>query len=210
MSEDYAAGKPEGPWNPGIQSRMTRDLLALSMIFRPENVFGDLKGALEVQEVAGLALDEVTTFRSERLALHEILVRITGDFEVPDRDNASVPSLGIRFRHMVHVVLARGIEPNLSDLERAYQEARLAADRVIEHTLALSFSREPPAPTLSPRRWRWRPTSPRPPAMASGPDLDWDSEASILAPITSTRTAELWLRSRTSHSLETACEVFRT
>ena len=28
----------EGPWNPGISSDLTRDLLALSTLFRPENI----------------------------------------------------------------------------------------------------------------------------------------------------------------------------
>jgi hypothetical protein len=110
--QDFA----EGPWNPGIGSELTRDLLALSTLFRTENVFNDLQQAIELRDVTGLPLEELAIFRPERLALHEVLVRVTADFEVPDPESATIRSLGVNFRQIVQVVLSRAVEPSRSDL----------------------------------------------------------------------------------------------
>ena len=96
----------EGPWNPGIRSELTRELLALSSIFRPENVFRDLAQAIQLREVTGLELETLTTFRPERLALHELLVRVTADYEVPDPENATNGSLGINLRRMTQTLVS--------------------------------------------------------------------------------------------------------
>ena len=76
--------RAEGPWNPGIRSTLTRELLARSTIFRPENVRTDLTRAMELRDVTGLPLEDLVIFQPERLALHELLVRVTADYEVPD------------------------------------------------------------------------------------------------------------------------------
>jgi hypothetical protein len=68
--------RAEGPWNPGIRSELTRELLALSTVFRQENVFDDLTRAMELRDVTGLPLEDLAIFRPERLALHELLVRV--------------------------------------------------------------------------------------------------------------------------------------
>jgi hypothetical protein len=65
---DIAEAQPEGPWNPGISSALTRQLLALSTIFRPENALNDLSQASELQATTGLPLEQLAIFRPERLA----------------------------------------------------------------------------------------------------------------------------------------------
>src|SRR4051812_25141844 len=84
----YSDDRAEGPWNPGIRSELTRELLLLSTIFRPENVFGDLTRAMELRDVTGLPLEDLAIFRPDRLALHELLVRVTADYEIPDPEDA--------------------------------------------------------------------------------------------------------------------------
>ena len=74
-----------GPWNPGIESQLPRELLALSTLFRPENVRTSLADALELNDLTGLDLFDLVAFRPERLALHELLVRVTADLSVPER-----------------------------------------------------------------------------------------------------------------------------
>src|SRR5688572_9226386 len=64
--------RAEGPWNPGIRSELTRELLPLSTVFRQENVFDDLTQAMELRDVTGLPLEDLAIFRPERLALHEL------------------------------------------------------------------------------------------------------------------------------------------
>jgi len=92
------AAEQYGPWNPGIQSVVPRELLALSTIFRPENVTTSVAAALEMQGLTGLSLSDLVVFRPERLALHELLIRVSADFVVPD--GSRVEDLGISFREM--------------------------------------------------------------------------------------------------------------
>ena len=75
---------PFGPWNPGITSRIPRDIRHLATIFRPENVFTDVARAEELHDLTGLDCSELVAFRPERLALHELLIRVTADLSVPD------------------------------------------------------------------------------------------------------------------------------
>jgi len=112
-----------GPWNPGIQSDLPKELLALSTIFRPENVTTSVPAALELQGLTGLHLSELVVFRAERLALHELLIRVSADFVVPD--GSRVEDLGISFREMTGNLLARHILPNLQTLIGADAEARV-------------------------------------------------------------------------------------
>ena len=119
----------EGPWNPGIGSALTRELLTLSTIFRTENVFHDLRQAMELRDLTGLTLEELAIFRPERLALHEVLVRVTADFEVPDPGSASVSSLGTNFRQMVQAILSREIQPGRPEIVEEYDSAQARTRR---------------------------------------------------------------------------------
>ena len=69
-----------GPWNPGISSQVPDELRHLCTIFRPDCVFTSLATALEISDLIGLEATEVVAFRPSRLALHELLVRVTADF----------------------------------------------------------------------------------------------------------------------------------
>jgi hypothetical protein len=112
-----------GSWNPGIKSVLPRELLALSTIFRPENVATSVPAALELQGLTGLSLSELVVFRAERLALHELLIRVTADFVVPD--GSRVEDLGISFREMTGNLLARHVLPNLQSFIEFDAEARV-------------------------------------------------------------------------------------
>jgi hypothetical protein len=112
-----------GSWNPGIQSVLPKELLALSTIFRPENGTTSVSAALELQGLTGLSLSELVVFRAQRLALHELLIRVTADFVVPD--GSRVEDLGISFREMTRNLLARHILPNLQSLIGVDAEARV-------------------------------------------------------------------------------------
>jgi len=117
------AAEQYGPWNPGIQSVVPRELLALSTIFRPENVTTSVAAALEMQGLTGLSLSDLVVFRPERLALHELLIRVSADFVVPD--GSRVEDLGISFREMTSNLWARHIQPNLKSLIDVDAEARV-------------------------------------------------------------------------------------
>src|SRR5947207_8703390 len=84
-----------GPWNPGIESRVPEPLRHLCTIFRPENVFTTAAQAGELRDLTGMDCSELVAFRPQRLALHELLVRVTADFSVPD--GSRIEDLGINF-----------------------------------------------------------------------------------------------------------------
>lgn len=107
-----------GPWNPGISSQLPSQLLALSTIFRPENVFTSVAHAHELRDFTGLALEELVIFRPERLVVHELLIRITADFSVPD--GPRVEDLGINFRRMADTIFNKHVEPHMPEIVNEY------------------------------------------------------------------------------------------
>jgi hypothetical protein len=171
----------EGPWNPGIESTLTRELLTYATIFRPENVFSDLARAIELHDTTGIVLEELAIFRPERLALHEILVRVAADFEVPDPASADERSLGITYRHMAWKILSRTIGPCQDQLAHEYNRLKSALAKLIEEELSVCFAQVEPSPATGPAsnafRGLWqrvrRPAADRPPPTHE-PDLERD------------------------------------
>jgi hypothetical protein len=124
-------------WRPGIVSQVPRELLPLATLFRAENVFTSVAAASELHGLTGLPLDDLVTFRPERLALHELLIRVTADFEVPD--GSRIGDLGINFRAIVNRLLTRHLLPHESTFREAYTRARRELQLAIEsaHSRAL-------------------------------------------------------------------------
>ncbi len=136
-----------GPWNPGIVSHIPGELRHLATIYRPENVFTDLARAEELRDLTGLDCSELVAFRPERLVLHELLVRVTADFSVPD--GSKIEDLGINFRGIVHTLLERYIAPELGAIGAGYDALRREILTVIETELATLFpSAATPSGTL--------------------------------------------------------------
>jgi hypothetical protein len=133
-------------WNPGLASDIPRELLGMSTIFRADNVFTSLATATELQGVTGLAPSELVAFRPERLALHELLIRVTADFVVPD--GSRIEDLGINFRRIITRILKRHVTPQLPAIAERYAQARRALQHAIEAAMtgtAAITSRMPPA-----------------------------------------------------------------
>jgi len=130
-----------GPWNPGIESQVPKELLHLSTIFRPENVFTSVATAVELHGLTGFPLSELVTFRPQRLALHELLIRVTADFAVPD--GSRIEDLGINFRKIARLLLTRYLDPQMDSLVDAYDQARRKLLTAAEATMAAVV----PAPT---------------------------------------------------------------
>ena len=79
------------PWNPGIRSQLPAALLPLATIFRAENVLTGLEQAHERSAFTGLDPEDLVAFRPERLAVHELLIRVTADLSVPGRPGVRGP-----------------------------------------------------------------------------------------------------------------------
>jgi hypothetical protein len=123
-------GSQFGAWNPGISSRVPDTLLHLCTIFRPEYVFTSLATAAELSDLTGLEAAEVVAIRPARLALHELLIRVTADFSVPDGDR--IEDLGINFRQMTRALFERHIEPRMAEITAAYDAVRIASAAVVD------------------------------------------------------------------------------
>jgi hypothetical protein len=119
-----------GPWNPGIQSQVPTELLHLATIFRTENVFTSMASAAELRGLTGFGLSELVAFRPQRLALHELLVRVTADFAVPD--GTRIEDLGLNFREIARLLLAQYLGPQMDAIVGAYDRVRQDARRTID------------------------------------------------------------------------------
>jgi hypothetical protein len=175
LHDSSSCNLPEGPWNPGIQSTLTRELQALATIFRPENVFNDLAKAIELRDTTGIELEELAIFRPERLAVHEVLIRVAADYEIPDPQEAAERSLGITFRRMVQTILARVLPPCQSQLADSYANLKNALAGHVEAELSLLLAESRPTSDTSRGFWqrlRGSGAGQSPPSRA--PDLDPD------------------------------------
>jgi hypothetical protein len=135
-----------GPWLPGIESQVPRPLRHLMTLFRPEHVFGDYEKARELADFSGLPELDVLALRPERLALHEVLVRVTADYTVPD--GTRIEDLGISFRDIVRTLFAGGVAPRIDEVVAVYHAARqrLAAAIAVELAAASAPALPPPGP----------------------------------------------------------------
>lgn len=128
---------PFGPWNPGIRSQLPSALWPLMTIFRPENAQVSADQARELAGFTGLSPFELATFKPERLVLHEVLIRITADFSVPD--GPEYADLGISFRDIATTILSRHLESHSESIRQAYDALRDTAARLIDDELSRSF-----------------------------------------------------------------------
>ena len=140
-----------GPWNPGIESQVPEALQHLCTIFRAENAFTSVEKARELRDLTGLPLSELATLRPRRLALHELLVRVTADFSVPE--GPRIEDLGINFRRIVGHIQSVYVEPEMARIDAAGTDVRrrLAAAIASELTIHDVAPDRPVDPVSKPR-----------------------------------------------------------
>jgi len=138
-----------GPWNPGVESQVPGHLRHLATIFRPENVFTNFATAEELRDLTGLELTELVAFRPQRLALHELLIRVTADIAVPD--GSAIGDLGINFRQIVSDIHSKHIEPQMTAITSHYDEVRRQVATKVDAELG-AFLSGPPTRTPAPKR----------------------------------------------------------
>ncbi len=156
-----------GPWHPGISSQIPAELKPLCTVFRPEHVYTSFAVAQELHGLTGLAPSELVAFRPQRLVLHELLIRVTADFEVPD--GSRIEDLGINFREITGLLLARYLEPRMASLVEIFAEARRELEVAVHAALArIIAAGEPGAGAAAGggllTRFRRRPAAARPAA----------------------------------------------
>jgi hypothetical protein len=125
--------EPHGPWNPGLESEIPEELRPLGTLLRGENVSTGVAEAREIRGLTGLGYHDFVAFRPGRLALHEVLIRVSANLSVPDGQR--VEDLGINFRQMTSRVMAR-LQPRMGEVEARYATCRAQLKSLIEAELA--------------------------------------------------------------------------
>lgn len=138
-----------GPWNPGIESALPVAFLPLATVFHTANVFDGIAQLEELHAFCGLPLEALSMFRPQRLALHEVLVRVMADLSVPDGERYE--DLGVNFRHMTARIMDDHVAPRLPAIDLAYREFRDAAHRFLKDAVEPQLVRTAPAVSGSPR-----------------------------------------------------------
>ena len=135
MKDKAIGAKPSefGPWNPGLDSSIPREVLPLSTMFRTENVETDFNTAHELSDFSGLSPFDIVVFRPERLVAHSLLIRVTITLSVPD--GPDYEELGINLRGMVRCLFENHVEPEMADLKALHEEVRQQATAVISEDL---------------------------------------------------------------------------
>ncbi|MEW8604031.1 MAG: hypothetical protein AB2594_04820 [Candidatus Thiodiazotropha sp.] len=145
-----SAGEKYGPWNPGILSPMPEDVKPFMTIARAENVFQSIPELEEISEFTGFPWEYIATFRPQRLAVHELLIRISANLSVSD--GTRYEDLGVNFRSMAQQLFERYVSPNLQQINDLYDELRRAIEAAVEAELeATLFARE--EEKVEPRGW---------------------------------------------------------
>ncbi len=137
------AAVSHGPWNPGVLSHIPTVLQPQCTIFRPEHVFTSYAAAQELHGLTGIAPAELVAFRPERLVLHELLIRVTADLEVPD--GSRIEDLGINFREITARLLRHHIDPQMPALRAVFATARQQLRAAVEGALARISATAAPA-----------------------------------------------------------------
>ena len=122
MVANLSSSDDAGPWNPGISSQIPAELRSLTTLLRPGNVTTSIASALELEKLTGFQIGDLVAFRPRRLVLHEVLVRVMADFSVPD--GSRIEDLGINFREIVRLLLARYLDPEMDNITAAFTQLR--------------------------------------------------------------------------------------
>ena len=103
-------------WNPGLTSDIPNDLLPQVTLFSAENSETAYQDAKEAANFCGLKPQELVVFKVQRLAMHEVLIRVTADLHVPDGPNYA--DLGLNLRRMAKQILTHYVAPRMAELEQ--------------------------------------------------------------------------------------------
>jgi hypothetical protein len=129
---DQATVEPEvyGPWNPGVQSTLPSEFMPLATVFSSVNVSSSISELQELSGFCGLPIERLSTFRPERLALHEVLVRVMADLSVPDGEKYE--DFGVNFRQMTATIIDKYVAPKLPEIERMFEDLKRKASNFID------------------------------------------------------------------------------
>lgn len=130
-NEQYSA------WNPGIESEVPAEYRLLETIYDSKNVSSNIDAIGQLAKETGLSPEELVVFRPERLALHELIVRVTADIVVLEGEHEE--DLGIHFRCITNRIMGTYLLPNLPEFDLTFQNLYQQAHSMVERELSQSL-----------------------------------------------------------------------
>ena len=109
-------------WNPGLSSDIPAALLPRVTLYDAKNTDTRYQDAKDAANFCGLKPHEMVLFKVNRLAMHEVLIRVTADLHVPDGPNYA--DLGLSLRRMASQILTHHVTPKMAELEQEYDRNR--------------------------------------------------------------------------------------
>jgi len=164
-------------WNPGIGSWIPAEFRTLETIFRPDCVAASFEDVQRFSDLTGLPAEDLTLYRPARLALHELIIRVTADIAVAEGEEERV--FGENFRRIIRRIFDHDIAPHMAELEALHEDLRRRAETLSGQILAQTLHpREAAEETQPPRRgWLSRLFSPSPAPGKSHPRQSDESVA---------------------------------
>lgn len=120
-------------WNPGVVSYIPKEFRCLETIFSPDCVFSSAAYLEEIQNFTGLQYEELTVFRPERLALHELIVRV--NIMIAISEGAREGDFGRNFREIVSKIWIEYVLPQREKINGIYDHNRAAASDLVSKIL---------------------------------------------------------------------------
>jgi hypothetical protein len=140
----------ENAWEPGVSSRIPHAFQGLETIARPDCVFPEAALIDDFGRLTGLPREELVAFRPSRLALHELIVRVTADVAVPEGRTEEI--FGQNFRRIAGHILAHDLAPHLARFDDIHAALRR---RVFAQVRAMLDERLAPPPAAEARPASW-------------------------------------------------------
>ena len=124
-------------WNPGIDSEIPEQYRDLETIFRPENTYNSAAENAELERETGLRTEELILFKPARIAMQEVIVRVTANLLV--REGGHEEDLGINFRRITWEIFDRYVAPELEDIERQFNQLQTRLEQRIREIISADF-----------------------------------------------------------------------
>ena len=155
---------PFSAWNPGIESEIPAALREQETIFRSDNVSTSYSDVTELAAQFGLKLEDLIVFKPARLALHEMIVRVSATLSIPEGETEA--DLGLAFRKITLHILNTYAEGKMLELEQGYATLSAEIAQQVAEILAKSIFASQNKPAAKNTSWLSRLFKPRKPAPA--------------------------------------------
>jgi hypothetical protein len=124
-------------WNPGIESEIPDQYRLLETIYDSKNMSSSIDAINTLAQETGLSPEELVVFKPGRLALHELIVRVTADVVVLEGQHEE--DLGIRFRSIANKIMDTYLAPHLPEFDLTFEDLYKKARSMVDVELSQSL-----------------------------------------------------------------------